>query len=134
MFDLVADVEAYPQFVPFCDNLIVRSRRKKGERELITADMTVGYKLLRETFTSRITLDAPKLTIDVEAANGPFRHLANCWRFVEMADGGSEVCFDLDYEFRSRALAMVMGAMFEKIFARYTGAFERRADELYGRA
>ncbi len=134
MFDLVADVEKYPQFVPFCENLVVRSRRNKDGCEQITADMTVGYKLLRETFTSRITLDPSKLTIDVEAVEGPFRHLANRWRFDERKEGGCEVCFDIDYEFKSRALALVMGAMFEKVFARYTGAFERRADELYGSA
>jgi coenzyme Q-binding protein COQ10 len=134
MFDLVADVEKYPQFVPLCQSLRVKDRTAKGEGvEVLVADMTVAYKLVRETFTSRVTLDRPKLEILVEYLDGPFRRMENRWRFVPQGDDACTVEFFIDYEFRSRMLAMLMGAMFDAAFRRFAVAFEKRADEIYGR-
>ena len=133
MFDLVADVERYPQFVPMCSALRVKSRTPKGEgTEVLIADMTVAYKFIRETFTSRVTLDRPRLTILVEYIDGPFRHLENRWTF-KVASDGSDVVFFIDYEFKSRTLGMLMGAVFDAAFRRFTVAFEKRADEIYSR-
>jgi coenzyme Q-binding protein COQ10 len=134
MFDLVADVEKYPQFVPLCQSLRVTSRTPKdGGVEVMVADMTVAYKLVRETFTSRVTLDRPNLTILVEYLNGPFSRMENRWRFHPAGARACEVEFFIDYEFRSRMLAMLMGAMFDAAFRRFAVAFEKRADEIYGR-
>ena len=134
MFDLVADIEKYPQFVPLCQSLRVRSRTPKGQGpEILVADMTVAYKLIRETFTSRVTLDRPALTILVEYLDGPFSRMENRWKFRELNANACEVEFFIDYEFRSRILAMLMGAMFDAAFRRFAVAFEKRADQVYGR-
>ncbi|HWT29756.1 MAG TPA: type II toxin-antitoxin system RatA family toxin [Propylenella sp.] len=134
MFDLVADVERYPEFVPFCEMLQVRGRRKDGEREVLVADMSVGYKLVRETFTSKVTLDRPVLEIRADYLDGPFRALENSWHFTPLPDGGSEISFCIQYEFRSRTLAVLMGAMFDRVFRTFADAFEGRADQIYGKA
>ncbi len=135
MFDLVADVEKYPQFVPLCESLRVKSRTPKGQApEILVADMTVAYKVVRETFTSRVTLDRAKLTILVEYLDGPFKRMENRWRFREIGERACEVEFFIDYEFRSRILAMLMGAMFDAAFRRFAVAFEQRADRVYGKA
>lgn len=133
MFNLVADVEHYPEFVPLCRSLRVRNRAQDTQgREVIVADMTVAYKLVRETFTSRVTLDRPKLEILVEYLEGPFQKMNNRWSFRPVGDDSCEVEFFISYEFRSRALGLLMGAMFEAAFRRFSAAFERRADEVYG--
>lgn len=135
MFDLVADVERYPKFVPLCRDLKVRKRSVEGEGvEVLIADMTVAYKLVRESFRSRVTLNKPKLEILVEYLEGPFSHLENRWTFRPSGDDACEVEFFIDYEFRSRTLGLLMGAMFDAAFRRFATAFERRADEIYGRA
>ena len=134
MFALVADIERYPEFVPLCRALKVKSRAPKGEGiEMIVADMTIAYKLIRETFTSRVTLDRPKLEILVEYLEGPFKRMQNRWYFRPTGEKTCEVEFFIDYEFRSRVLAMLMGAMFETAFRKFSAAFETRADEIYGR-
>jgi coenzyme Q-binding protein COQ10 len=132
MFDLVADVEHYPEFVPLCQSLVVRRRSREDHKEVIVADMTVAYKLLRETFTSRVTLDRPRLEILVEYLEGPFRRLNNRWKFRPIDEGACEVEFFIAYEFRSRTLGMVMGTVFDAAFRRFAAAFERRADQVYG--
>ena len=134
MFDLVADVDRYPEFVPFCETLVVRGRRKQGDREVLVADMSVGYKLLRESFTSKVTLDRQALEIRADYLDGPFRALENSWSFKPLPDGGSEISFCIEYEFRSRTLALLMGAMFDRVFRTFAGAFEARADQIYGSA
>jgi coenzyme Q-binding protein COQ10 len=135
MFDLVADVERYPEFVPLCRGLKVRKRSTEGEGvEVLVADMTVAYKLVREAFRSRVTLERPKLQILVEYLEGPFSHLENRWSFVPTGESVCEVEFFIDYEFRSRTLGLLMGAMFDAAFRRFAAAFERRADQIYGRA
>jgi coenzyme Q-binding protein COQ10 len=134
MFDLVADVERYPEFVPLCRKLTVRSRSGQDEGiEVVVADMTVAYKLVRESFRSRVTIDRPKLQIVVEYLEGPFSHLENRWTFRPAGPTTCEVEFFIDYEFRSRTLGLLMGTMFDAAFRRFAVAFERRADEVYGR-
>ena len=134
MFNLVGDVERYPEFVPLCRALRVKSRTPKGEGvEVIVADMTIAYKLIRETFTSRVTLDLPKLEILVEYLEGPFKRMRNRWYFRPTGEKTCEVEFFIDYEFRSRVLAMLMGAMFETAFRKFSAAFEARADAIYGK-
>ena len=134
MFDLVVDVERYPQFVPLCRDLRVRRRTSGPEgTEIVIADMTVAYKLIRETLVSRVTLDRPNLQIRVAYLDGPFSHLDNRWTFRPIDENACEVEFFIAYEFKSRVLGMLMGAMFEAAFRRFAGAFERRADAVYGR-
>jgi coenzyme Q-binding protein COQ10 len=134
MFDLVADVEKYPQFVPLCQSLRVKSRAAKDDGvEILVADMTVAYKLVRETFTSRVTLDRPNLTILVEYLSGPFSRMQKRWTFKPIDGAACDVEFFIDYEFKSRMLAMLMGAMFDAAFRRFAAAFEKRADEIYGK-
>lgn len=132
MFALVADVEKYPEFLPMCEALSVRSRREKDGMTFLVADMTVGYKAIRETFTSQVTLKPAEQAIDVRYVNGPFRYLDNRWRFEPAGEGACDVRFFIDYEFRSRMLGMVMGAMFDRAFRMFAEAFERRADVIYG--
>ncbi len=132
MFALVADVERYPEFVPLCRDLKVRRRIQEPEGvEIVVADMTVAYKLVRETFTSRITLDRPNLQILVEYLEGPFSHLENRWTFHPVGERVCEVEFFISYEFRSRTLGLLMGAMFDVAFRRFAHAFEQRADRIY---
>jgi coenzyme Q-binding protein COQ10 len=132
MFDLVADVERYPEFVPLCRSLKVRKRSSDAEgRQVVVADMTVAYKLIYETFTSRVTLDRQNLEILVEYLEGPFRKMNNRWRFHPAEQGACDVEFFISYEFRSRALGLLMGAMFDAAFRRFSAAFERRADQIY---
>jgi coenzyme Q-binding protein COQ10 len=134
MFDLVADVEKYPQFVPLCATMKVRSRTEKGEGlTVMVAAMTVAYKLIRQTFTSRATLDKANLKILVEYLDGPFSRMQNRWAFHPAGEGGCDVEFFIEYEFRSRTLALLMGAMFDSVFRRMAAAFEKRADAVYGR-
>jgi coenzyme Q-binding protein COQ10 len=134
MFDLVADVERYPEFVPLCRALKVRQRTPGGEGiETIVADMTVSFKLVRESFRSRVTLDRPKLQILVEYLQGPFSHMQNRWTFTPTGEQTCEIEFFIDYEFRSRMLGVLMGSMFDAAFRRFATAFEARADQVYGR-
>ena len=134
MFDLVADVERYPEFVPLCQALKIRQRTPNPDgTEVVVADMTVSFKLVRETFTSKVTLDRPNLKILVEYLRGPFSNLGNRWTFEPKSQTECDVGFFLSYEFRSRMLAMLMGSMFDAAFARFSAAFEKRADAIYGR-
>jgi len=134
MFDLVVDMEKYPQFVPLCTALKVRSRAPKGEGvSVVIAEMTVAYKLIRQTFVTRDTLDRPNLKILVEYLDGPFSRLQNRWVFHPTGEQTCEVEFFIAYEFRSRTLALLMGAMFDAAFRKFAAAFEQRADEVYGR-
>ncbi len=135
MFDLVADVERYPEFLPLCTGLTVRSRKTDDNgNEVLIANMSVGYKAIRERFTSRVTLDRNALQILVEYIDGPFSHLANNWTFsAASGDGKSAIVgFKIDYEFRRRALSLIMGAVFDRAFRHFAEAFEKRADEVYG--
>jgi coenzyme Q-binding protein COQ10 len=133
MFDLVADVEKYPEFLPLCEGLRVRRRAESGEGvETLVAEMKVGYKKIHEAFTSRVTLDRTRLRILVEYVDGPFSYLENRWAFKPLGSG-CEVEFYIAYEFKSFALGLLMGAVFDKAFRTFVQAFEERADEIYGR-
>lgn len=132
MFALVADVERYPAFLPLCEALAVRSRKERDGKVLLVADMTVGYKAIRETFTTQVLLDPASLVIDVKYIDGPFRFLDNRWRFEALPGGGSTVHFFIDYEFKSRILGALMGSMFDRAFRMFTDAFEKRAAAIYG--
>lgn len=135
MFDLVVDMEKYPAFVPLCTALKVRSHTDKGGGvSVVIAEMTVAYKMIQQTFVTRDTLDRPNLKILVEYLQGPFSHLRNRWVFNPTGENSCEVEFFIDYEFRSRTLALLMGAMFDTAFHKFAAAFERRADQVYGRA
>lgn len=132
MFDLVADVERYPEFVPLCSSLVVRKRIAEPEGvEILVADMTVAYRFIRETFASRVTLDRPNLHILVEYLEGPFSTLENRWTFRPTGAQSCTVEFFIAYEFRSRTLGLMMGTMFDGAFRRFAAAFERRADQVY---
>ena len=135
MFDLVADVERYPEFVPLCQSLAVRQRMPRPDgTEIVIADMTVSFKLVRESFTSEVVLDPPNLKIAARYLRGPFSSLENRWTFEPKSETECDVGFYLAYEFKSRMLAILMGAMFDTAFARFSAAFEKRADAVYGKA
>lgn len=134
MFDLVADVEKYPEFVPMCTDMRLRSRTETGEGVVVVvATMTVAYKMIRQSYTSRVTLDKANLEILVEYLDGPFRRMQNRWAFHPVSERVCDVEFYIDYEFRSRTLSMLVGAVFDTVFRRMAGAFEQRADRIYGR-
>ena len=131
MFDLVADVERYPEFLPLCEALTVRSRKERDGKLLLLADMTVGYKAIRETFTTQVLLNKAERAIDVKYIDGPFKYLDNRWRFEPAGEGQSVVHFYIDYEFKSRILGALMGSMFDRAFRMFSDAFEKRADSIY---
>ncbi|UTY49083.1 type II toxin-antitoxin system RatA family toxin [Sinorhizobium fredii] len=132
MFNLVADVERYPEFLPLCEALSVRSRKERDGKVLLLADMTVGYKAIRETFTTQVLLKPAERMIDVNYIEGPFKYLDNVWRFEAVSENQSIVHFYIDYEFKSRILGALMGSMFDRAFRMFSEAFEKRADVIYG--
>jgi len=133
MFDLVADVERYPEFVPMCQSLKIRQRAQNPNgMEVIVTDMVVAFQLIRESFTSRVTLDRPNFKILVEYLEGPFSKLENRWTFEPKNGEVCDVGFFIAYEFKNRMLAVLMGAMFDAAFQRLALAFEKRADAVYG--
>lgn len=135
MFELVADVESYPRFVPLCRALRVRRRIESEDKLTLIADMEVGYKAVRETFTSRVTCERAQRKILVEYIDGPFKHLENLWKFHDREEGKAcLVEFRIAYEFRSRALSLIMGGMFDQAFRKFADAFKERADVVYGKA
>ncbi len=135
MFDLVADVESYPRFVPLCHALRVRRREDTPGKTVLVADMTVGYKAIRETFTSRVTCERAKLKILVEYVDGPFKHLENLWIFHDRDEGKAcLVEFYIRYEFKSLFLSTIMGGVFDTAVRKFTVAFEDRANLVYGKA
>ena len=131
MYDLVADVESYPAFLPWCSAARVRSREPQGEAEVMLADLVISFKVFRERFGSRVTLHPREHRIDTAYIDGPFRHMESCWRFRDVEDG-CEVSFDVDFEFRNRILQSVVGVVFNDAMQRVVRAFERRAAVLYG--
>ncbi len=133
LFDLVADIAHYPEFLPWCVGARIGSRTTEGEAEVVIADLIVGTRFFRETFTSRVTLrrDAVPPAIDVAYVKGPMRHMENRWRF-NPADGGTMLEFDVAFEFRSALLEKVMGGFFDDASRRMVAAFESRAARLYG--
>jgi coenzyme Q-binding protein COQ10 len=127
LFDLVADVGAYPQFLPW----VAATRIRESSETLLVADMSVGFRAIRETFTSRVTLDRPNL-IHVDYVSGPLRHLKNDWRFSGLPDGATRIDFAVDFAFRSRLFERLAGTVFHEAFRRMVASFEARAEALYG--
>ncbi|KJS44223.1 MAG: cyclase [Rhodospirillaceae bacterium BRH_c57] len=128
MFRLVAEVERYPEFLPWC----LASRIRKREGAVFWADLVIGFKMVRERFTSRVELNEPARRIDVSYSEGPFKYLNNHWIFDPDGNGGTVIDFYVDFEFRNRVLQKIMGALFGEAVSRMVAAFEKRAHELYG--
>lgn len=127
LFDLVSDVDRYPEFLPWCIN----SRIKKREGDVFYADLTIGYKMIKEKYTSKVSLDRPN-HIHVEYISGPMKYLSNHWKFIEEEDGTCTVDFFVEFEFKSMILQNLIGVFFTEIMQRMVGAFEKRANALYG--
>ncbi len=127
MFNLVADVEKYPEFLPWC----VAARVRKREGNLMVADLMIGFKMIRERFTSKVIMDRPH-RVDVTYTEGPFKYLNNHWIFLPAEDGGTIIDFYVDFEFRSKMLQAIIGALFGEAVSLMVSAFEKRARQLYG--
>jgi coenzyme Q-binding protein COQ10 len=133
MFDLIADVRHYPDFLPWVAACRIRSRRPLPDGEVIDADLVVSFKVFRERFGSRVTLKPAIHCIDVEYLEGPFRYLNNHWKFEPLGPDRCEIDFFVDFEFRSAMLQRVIGLVFDQAMQRIVRAFEARAEALYGR-
>lgn len=132
MYDLVADVSSYPEFLPWTAAARVRSTTPREDgAEVMEADLVISFKLFREKFGSRVTLWPETLAIDTEYLDGPFKYMQSEWRFSE-AEGGCEVSFAVDFEFRNLLLQKAAGLFFFEAMQRVVRAFEARAHELYG--
>jgi coenzyme Q-binding protein COQ10 len=128
MFDLVADVARYPEFLPWC----LGARIREQQADMLLADLMIGFKMVRERFTSRVWLNRAERRIDVEYINGPFRQLKNHWTFHEEPGGGCRIEFYLEFEFSSVMLQKLIGVLFHEAVRRMVAAFEARAKQLYG--
>jgi coenzyme Q-binding protein COQ10 len=133
MFDLVADVERYHEFVPLCLRHIIISRESLSDGEILMTDMTVKWGIYCQSYRSRVTLDRANGRILVQSSDGPLRELRTRWTFKPRSNGTCEVGFYLHYELASTTLALFMGAILDVAFGRFVQAFERRADFVYGR-
>lgn len=127
MFDLVAAIERYPEFLPWCAAARIRSR----EADTVVADLVIGFKMVRERYTSRVVLQRPR-RIDVTYLEGPLKYLNNHWEFVPHDSGGTLIKFEVDFEFHSRLLQSLIGMLFHEALRRLVRAFEERARKLYG--
>ena len=132
MFALVAQVEDYPKFLPLCEELKVKHREQRNGKEVLVATMTVGYGMIHESFTTGVHLDNSNRTILVEYLDGPFTFLENRWQFQPQRGGACQIDFYIAYAFRSRLFERLVGGLFVKAVEKYTGAFEARADAVYG--
>jgi coenzyme Q-binding protein COQ10 len=132
MYALVADVDRYPEFIPWTAASRVRSRRRSGEAVIMDADLVISFKVFRERFGSRVTLWPTERKIDTEYLDGPFRHMISKWHFEDLPQGGCEVHFYVDFEFKNRLLQGAAGMFFNEAMQRIVRAFEARARDLYG--
>ncbi len=134
MFALIADIEAYSEFLPWCEAARIRSRRPlpDGEGEIIEADLVISFRVFRERFGSRVTVRPEKKIIDVEYLDGPFRYLNNHWEFKPTGEHSCLVDFFVDFQFKSWTLQKIIGVVFNEAMQRIVRAFERRAEALYG--
>ncbi|MFQ1702230.1 type II toxin-antitoxin system RatA family toxin [Loktanella agnita] len=131
MYDLVADVANYPEFLPWTAAARIRSVDDQGDKTVMLADLVISFKVFREKFGSRVTLWPEIKKIDTEYLDGPFRHMESQWNFKDI-EGGCEVSFYVDFEFRNRLLQGAAGMFFNEAMQRVVRAFERRAAVLYG--
>ncbi|WP_413221235.1 type II toxin-antitoxin system RatA family toxin [Tritonibacter mobilis] len=132
MYDLVADVGSYPKFLPWCAAARIRSRTPQGASEVMEADLVISFKVFRERFGSRVVLHPDEHKIDTEYLDGPFRYMKSNWAFADRPDGGCDVSFFVDFEFKNAVLQGIIGMVFNEAMQRIVRAFERRAAELYG--
>ena len=132
MFDLVADISAYPEFLPWCAAARVRKEVQKGEVKQIEADLVISFKVFREKFGSRVLLDSSKFIIETDYIDGPFRYMHSVWSFEDCKEG-CEVKFDVNFEFKNSILQSIIGLVFNDAMQRIVRAFERRASDLYTR-
>ncbi len=132
MYALIADVPAYPEFLPWCSAARIRGRRQTPEGEVLDADLVISFKLFRERFGSRVVLRPEKKEIDVSYLDGPFKYLNNHWVFRPIDDKSCEVDFFVDFEFKSQVLQALIGLVFNEAMQRIVRAFEARAKVLYG--
>ncbi|KMK66953.1 type II toxin-antitoxin system RatA family toxin [Puniceibacterium sp. IMCC21224] len=132
MYDLVADVGSYPQFLPWCAAARVRSVTPQGAAQVMEADLVISFKVFRERFGSRVTLWPDDRRIDTEYLEGPFRYMKSNWGFADTDDGGCDVSFYVDFEFKNAVLQGIIGLVFNEAMQRIVRAFERRAATLYG--
>ena len=132
MFNLVADIERYPEFLPWCVALRITEPGANPDKNVLTADMVVAYKVFRERFRSRVLLNRDDGRIDVDYLDGPFRSLHNRWQFTDLPEGGSQIDFEIAFEFSNFILQATARNVFDKAFARMSEAFVKRADEVYG--
>jgi coenzyme Q-binding protein COQ10 len=130
MFSIVANIEKYPEFLPWCVAARVIRRERREAADIEQADLMVGFKGLNQSYTSEVTLNAAALTIDVVQLRGPFRHLVNHWRFEPAADGGTEVDFIIDFDFRNPLLRSLINRLFGEAIQKMVSAFEARAAAL----
>ena len=133
MFDLVADIGRYAEFLPWVQAMRIRSPEPDSPGNVVTADMVVGFKMVRERFTSRVTLDRPD-TVHVDYISGPLKYLKNDWRFRAAPDGGCDIDFHVDFEFKNKMFERLAGMFFHEAFRLMVGAFEARAAAVYGPA
>jgi coenzyme Q-binding protein COQ10 len=131
MYDLVADVAQYPKFLPWCAAARIRSRKPLGQAEVMEADLVISFKVFRERFGSRVTLFPGDMKIDTEYLDGPFRYMKSNWAFEPAEDGGCNISFFVDFEFRNAVLQGIIGVVFNEAMQRIVRAFERRAADLY---
>lgn len=131
MYDLVADVGRYPEFLPWCAAARIRNVTTDQKPQIIDADLVIAFKVFRERFGSRVTLDAENTEILVEYLDGPFKYLKNNWKFVQ-TETGCDVDFYVDFEFKSKVLQKLIGVVFGEAMRRIVRAFEDRAKQLYG--
>ncbi|MAC82364.1 MAG: ubiquinone-binding protein [Rhodobacteraceae bacterium] len=131
MYDLVADVGSYPEFLPWCAAARIRSRTPEAEGEVMEADLVISFKVFREKFGSRVTLWPADMKIDTEYLDGPFKYMKSNWAFAD-TEGGCDVHFFVDFEFRNAVLQKLIGVVFNEAMLRIVRAFERRAADLYG--
>ncbi|AVO39439.1 type II toxin-antitoxin system RatA family toxin [Pukyongiella litopenaei] len=132
MYDLVADVAAYPEFLPWCVAARVRQVVPQGDAQVMEADLVIGFQVFRERFGSRVTLWPDRKRIDTEYLDGPFRYMRSNWAFADLPDGRCEVSFFVDFEFRNAILQKMIGVVFHEAMHRIVAAFEARAKELHG--
>ena len=132
MYALIADIESYPEFLPWCSGCRIRGRRQDGNIEVVDADLIISFKVFRERFGSRVTLNPDKKKIEVAYLDGPFKYLNNYWSFREIDDASCEVDFFVDFEFKSRTLQAIIGVVFNEAMRMIVRAFEKRAKQLYG--
>lgn len=132
MYDLVADVARYPEFLPWCAAARIRSRVPEADKEVMLADLVIAFKVFRERFGSRVVLDPEALHVDTEYLDGPFKYLKSWWQFRDLEEGGCEVEFFVDFEFKNFVLQKLIGVVFNEAMHRVVRAFEGRARALYG--